>query len=197
MKSTPSLLLLENEKIFTDTLVLLRQNEKWNKPIIMERMDDGLVFENVEENIQYCILMGKDEKVITKPPLKSLHGPECMSLASIVDQITFPRAKLVIFSDGRLVRVDRSENCLSVEYKLSGDLVNSFAKEFKAYPRLSVSKTAVELHISSTNPNCSEESSGVDTVKDPDEQVIGEIITSKEELTVHINPEEGGIHSNE
>ena len=156
-------------------------------------MDDGLVFENVEENIQFCILMGNDENVIIKPPLKSLHGPECMSLAPIIDQITLPGARLVIYSDGRLVRVDRSENCLSVEYKLSGDLVRSFAQELKAYPRLSISKTGPELEVSSTNLNCHEELVEGDTVKGPDEQLVGEkVITSM----VDIDPGEGGNHLN-
>ena len=139
-KNVSTLLIFEEESIFTDAMTFLRENRTWCVPILMEKMDDVDV-ENVNENVQFCILTGKDKNVIKHPPIKMLNGPECMSLCSLVDQLTLPRSNIYIYSETKIVRVDRSDNCKLVEYRVRTAASQRFIDEFKDYPELSITKT--------------------------------------------------------
>ena len=145
-------------------------------------MENCNVVDNMEENVQFCILVGKDETVVNAPPLKTFHGPECMSLTSIVDQITPPGSKVVIHSGTKLVRLDRSESCRSVEYNLQAQSMSLFVEEFKNYEKVSVSRiSGKESDKSPTKKEASQRKPSFTPSNEPEEISVRNTVTAADD----------------
>ena len=133
-------MLFGEEKRYTNMKNYLESKGKWCVTLLFERVGYEKCSAFISENVQFGILSGNGQDTILKPPLKLLNGPDCVSLASVVDKLIPQGSSVRIHSEGQFLRIDKSEKCGLIEYKVGLEWIDKFLDEFKEYPEVSVTR---------------------------------------------------------